>query len=100
LTEEDRYQSGSALDLRNGWMLSPWTDRKQYINAAVAIHPMEVSCSYFLKSPEPKSENEQFWSAAKFISNRWAEIVKEKNMVKRVEHDTGIFLENWEKNKA
>jgi hypothetical protein len=81
-------------------MLSPWTDRKQYINAAVAIHPMEVSCSYFLKSPGPRSENGQFWSAAKFISNRWAEIVKEKNMVKRVEHDTGVFLENWEKNKA
>lgn len=85
---EDFYKSGSALDLRNGWMVSPFDQKKEYVNSAVAIHPIEVPCSLF-------KEKADFWKVAAYIGELWEEIKGKKQMAKTVEKDAGSFIQNW-----
>ncbi len=87
---EDFYKSGSALDLRNGWMISPFDQKKEYVNSAVAIHPIEVPCQLF-------KEKKDFWKAAAYVADLWREIQAKKQMAKTVENDAGKFIENWGK---
>jgi hypothetical protein len=85
---EDFYKSGSALDLRNGWMVSPYDQPKYYVNSAVAIHPIEVPCKLF-------KNKGGFWEAASYIGELWEEIKGKKQMAKTVESDAGAFIRNW-----
>ncbi len=87
---DDLYKSGSALDLRNGWMLSPYCERKQYVNSAIAIHPIEVPCGFFGRA-------EGFWEAAAYIRDLWEGIKRKKEMVTTMESDAAAFVESWGK---
>lgn len=90
---DDLYKSGSALDLRNGWLLSPYCERKQYVNSAIAIHPIEVPCSIF-------DRENGYWEAAAYISDLWEIIKKKKAMVKTMESDSAAFVESWGKGRS
>ena len=92
---EDLYKSGSALNLRNGYMLPEFSGKHKYINSAVAIHPIEVPCNLF----ENDRTDDDFWRAASFIGNEWETIKNKKNMGKGVESDAKAFLDGWAKNK-
>jgi hypothetical protein len=91
-SSDDLYKSGSALDLRNGWMISPYCERKAYVNSAVAIHPIEVPCKMF----KTRVEKDSFWEAAAFIGSLWDTIRQTKGMAKTVETDAGAFIRSWE----
>lgn len=92
---EDVFKSGSALDLRNGYMISPYDERKRYVNSAVAIQPIEVPCNLF----QTEDELDGFWKAATFIGNQWEVIKKKKNMAKTVEGDAKAFIDSWGNNR-
>jgi hypothetical protein len=91
-SSDDLFKGGSALDLRNGWMISPYCKRKAYVNNAVAIHPIEVPCKLFRTS----LETDCFWEAAAFISGIWDTIKGKKEMAKSVEIDVHTFVTSWE----
>jgi hypothetical protein len=86
-TASDFYKSGSALDLRNGWLVDPFGEREKYVNSAIAIHPIEVPCQLFI-------EHESIWEAARFIGEIWNTIREKKGMAEQVEADAGAFLKN------
>lgn len=69
-------------------MVSPFDQKKEYVNSAVAIHPIEVPCSLF-------KEKADFWKVAAYIGELWEEIKGKKQMAKTVEKDAGSFIQNW-----
>jgi hypothetical protein len=73
-------------------MVSPYDQRKAYVNSAVAIHPIEVPCKLF-------KEKKDFWEVAAYIGELWEEIKNKKQMAKTVESDAGTFIQNWGKRK-
>ncbi len=82
---EDVYQSGSVLDLRNGYLLPEYCDRGKYVNLAVAIQQIKVPCSLF---PNGQQNIEQaFWRAAQCISDQWETIKMKKDMAKTAQSD-------------
>lgn len=92
---EDLYTSGSALNLRNGYMLPEYSEKHKYINNAIAIHPIEVPCNLF----KTDGTNVDFWRAASFIGDEWEVINNKKNMGQGVESDAKAFLDSWANNK-
>jgi hypothetical protein len=56
-------KNGSALNLRNGYMLPEYNENHKYINSAVVIHLIEVPCNLF----ETDCTDVDFWRAALFI---------------------------------
>lgn len=92
-SEEDRYKSGSALDMRNGWLKAPFDERKVYVNSAIAIHPIEVPCRIF-------DRKGGFWEAAQYITNLWDEHRNIKGMAETVERDAGTFIGSWGSRKT
>jgi hypothetical protein len=73
-------------------MVSPYAERRAYVNSAVAICPIEVPCELF-------KEKSDFWKAAKYVAGLWDEIKVKKQMAKTVEEDAGKFIESWVKRR-
>lgn len=78
--------------MRNGWLRSPFGEKKAYVNSAVAIHPIEVPCHVF-------DAETGFWDAARRIGGLWDDIKVIRGMADVVERDAGAFIENWGKRK-
>ena len=91
---EELYKSSSALDLRNGYMIPPYGERRKYVNSAVSIQAIEIPCNLF----KTEGKSDDFWKAATFIGNEWNIIKKKRDMAKTVEADAKAFVENF-KNK-
>ncbi|KAF8853973.1 hypothetical protein BDZ45DRAFT_806236 [Acephala macrosclerotiorum] len=89
---EDIFRSGSVLDLRNGWMLQPYSDRKEFVNIATSSLPILVPCALFNK-PDP------FWEIARFIAKIWAGVSSMKGIAKTMEAGAKAVVEASE-NKA
>lgn len=87
----DLYKSGSAMDLRNGYMYPEYCEKKKYVNSAVAIQPIDVPCELFV--------DEKFWKAAEYIRDEWAAIQKKRGIAKATERDAKGFVANWENMK-
>lgn len=87
--DDDLYKSGSAMDLRNGYMYPEYCEKKVYVNSAVAIQPMDVPCSLFM------DEKSGFWKAAEYIRDEWAGIQKKRGIAKATERDAKGFIANW-----
>ena len=87
--DDDLYKSGSAMDLRNGYMYPEYCEKKKYVNSAVAIQPMDVPCSLFM------DEKSEFWKAAEYIRDEWAGIQKKRGIAKATERDAKGFIANW-----
>lgn len=85
-TSEDVFRSGSVLDLRNGWMLSPYSDRKEFVNIATSSLPIIVPCALF---NQPNS----FWEVAGFIAKIWAGVSGMKGIAKTMEAGAKAVVE-------
>jgi hypothetical protein len=91
---DDLYKSGSAMDLRNGYLYPEYCEKRKYVNSAVAIQPIEVPCSLFM------AEGKEFWKAAEYIRDEWAVIQKKSGIAKTTERDAKGFIANWENMKS
>lgn len=89
---DDFYRSRSALDLRNGWMQPPYSEKRQYVNSAFVIHPIEIPCNLY-------NQENGFWKAATYISNLWSIVKKKKGMVATMEAEAAAVVESREKQK-
>lgn len=83
---EDIFRSGSVLDLRNGWMLPPYSDRKEFVNIATSSLPILVPCALFNR-PDP------FWEIARFIAKVWAGVSNMKGIAKTMEAGAKAVVE-------
>lgn len=83
---DDLFRSGSVLDLRNGWMLPPYSERKAFVNIATSSLPIVVPCALF---SQPKS----FWEIARFIANIWAGVSNMKGIAKTMEAGAKAVVE-------
>jgi len=77
-------------------MISPYGERNQYVNSAVAIQPIEIPCHLFKTEGKP----DDFWRAASFIGSQWEVIKNKKQVAKAVEADAKAFIKSWENRKA
>ncbi|PVH72222.1 hypothetical protein DL98DRAFT_611570 [Cadophora sp. DSE1049] len=89
---DDIFGSRSAIDLRNGWMPLPYGEKRQYVNSAIVIQPIEVPCHLF-------SQRNGFWEAAEFIAKLWNGARKRKGMVATIELEAAAFLEAKKKQR-
>lgn len=89
---DDLYKSGSAMDLRNGYMYPEYCEKRKYVNSAVAIQPMDVPCSLFMGET---GDGKEFWKAAEYVRNEWAGIQKKRGIAKATERDAKGFIANW-----
>ncbi len=87
---EDIFRSGSVLDLRNGWMAPPYSNRKEYVNIATSSLPILVPCALFSK---PNS----FWEIAGFIATIWAVVSNMKGIAKTMEAGAKAVVEASDK---
>lgn len=82
----DIFGSRSAIDLRNGWMPPPYNEKRQYVNSAIVIQPIEVPCLLF-------AQENGYWEAAKYIAKLWEVARERKGMVAAIESEAAAFLE-------
>lgn len=84
---DDLYKSGSAMDLRNGYMYPEYCEKRKYVNSAVAIQPMDVPCELFFDGG--------FWRAAEYVRDEWGAIQRKRGIAKVTERDAKGFIVNW-----
>jgi hypothetical protein len=89
---DDIYKSGSAMDLRNGYMYPEYCEKRKYVNSAVAIQPIDVPCSCFIAEKDKANE---FWKVAEYIRDEWTGIQKKRGIAKAAERDAKGFIANW-----
>lgn len=83
---EDVFRSGSVLDLRNGWMLPPYSELKEFVNIATSSLPIIVPCALF---NQPNS----FWGIAKFIAKIWAGVSNMRGIANAMEAGAKAVVE-------
>ncbi|CZR58396.1 uncharacterized protein PAC_08288 [Phialocephala subalpina] len=83
---EDIFRSGSVLDLRNQWMLSPYSNRKEFVNIATSSLPILVPCALF-------NRPDSFWEIARFIAKIWAGVLNMKGIAKTMEAGAKAVVE-------
>ncbi|KUJ07392.1 uncharacterized protein LY89DRAFT_743015 [Mollisia scopiformis] len=90
---EDVFRSGSVLDLRNGWMSQPYSNRRVFVNIATSSLPIVVPCALF---KDPSS----FWEVARFIAKVWAGVSSMKGIARTMEAGAKAVVEASENKSA
>ena len=90
---DDVFRSGSVLDLRNGWMLPQYSERKEFVNIATSSLPIIVPCALF-------SQPNSFWKIARFIAKIWAGVSNMKGIAKTMEAGAKAVVEASENNET
>lgn len=83
---EDVFRSGSVLDLRSGWMVPPYSERKEFVNIATSSLPIIVPCALF-------TQPDSFWEIARFIARIWAGVSNMKGIAKTMEAGAKAVVE-------
>jgi hypothetical protein len=90
---EDALTVISGYDLRASNLQRPWSERNQYIGAAVGLEMMKLPVTQFT---EDVSEHEAIWSAAKKIQQDWMSLAERKDVAAGAElrrQATGFILQ-------
>lgn len=98
---DDVYNSGSPMDLRNGYLRDEYCERTRYVNIAVAIQPMRVPCRLFQSTEgaggegegEGERRDEGLWRAAACVAEQWDEVRKGKGLVGKAERHAQELVE-------
>ena len=88
---EDIFNSGSPMDLRNGYLLPEYCDRTRFVNSAVAIQPMKIPCKLFQTD---ESNKEGFWGVAQCISKQWEAVKTKKGLARTADADAKVLIES------
>ncbi|KAI6782589.1 uncharacterized protein J7T54_003601 [Emericellopsis cladophorae] len=91
--EEDALTVISGYDLRARNLQKPWSERNQFVGAAVGMEMMKLPVTQF-KADGP--DKESLWSAAKQIQQNWASLAERKDVAAGAEmrrQATGFILQ-------
>ncbi|KAG9258527.1 uncharacterized protein F5Z01DRAFT_201089 [Emericellopsis atlantica] len=91
--EEDALTVISGYDLRARNLQKPWSDRNQFVGAAVGLEMMKLPVTQLAADGSGK---ESLWSAAKHIQQNWASLAERKDVAAGAEmrrQATGFILQ-------